>query len=228
MAQVLQRLGASGYTLQTYVTQVQRLLHDPNADFWSISQLTDYINTARSHVVLDTQCLRTVATYALTANVDRYDAQTVLSSTGITAQVLAIVDIFWIWSTDRIPLRNMAYTQLNREARPWTNYQSFLLGWARQGQTGVVIGPLPDQSYSTEWDLIYAPLTLSALADSEVDLVYPQTEPVSYYAAYLARLYEEDIDRAQQMMSLYRARIKESQSNFVTMLDPSEDDVEVF
>ena len=36
--------------LSTYITQVQRLLHDPNAQFWSTSELTDYINEARNRV----------------------------------------------------------------------------------------------------------------------------------------------------------------------------------
>ena len=45
-------------TLSSYLTEVQRLLHDANSVFWSESELTDYINEAREEVVRDTGCLR--------------------------------------------------------------------------------------------------------------------------------------------------------------------------
>ena len=47
-------------TLQGYITQVRRLLHDANGNFYSDQQLTDYINAARERVVRDTGCLRTI------------------------------------------------------------------------------------------------------------------------------------------------------------------------
>jgi hypothetical protein len=47
-------------TLSSYITDVQRLLHDANSVFWSTSELTDYINDARERVARDTGCLRTL------------------------------------------------------------------------------------------------------------------------------------------------------------------------
>ena len=61
-------------TLSSYLTEVQRLLHDANAVFWSTSELTDYINEARERVVRDTGCLRTLQV-----------TNTPLSSTGVVA-----------------------------------------------------------------------------------------------------------------------------------------------
>ena len=61
-------------TLASYITDVQRLLHDANSVFWSTTELTDYINEARERTVRDTGCLRTIqSTY------------TPLSSTGVAA-----------------------------------------------------------------------------------------------------------------------------------------------
>ena len=61
-------------TLSSYITDVQRLLHDANSVFWTQPELTDYINQARERVVRDTGCLRTIqSTY------------TPLSSTGVAA-----------------------------------------------------------------------------------------------------------------------------------------------
>ena len=61
-------------TLSSYLTEVQRLLHDANAVFWSTSELTDYINEARERVVRDTGCLRTLQVTA-----------TPISNTGVVA-----------------------------------------------------------------------------------------------------------------------------------------------
>lgn len=47
-------------TLSSYITEVRRLLHDANANFYSDSELTDYINSARERVIRDTGCLRTL------------------------------------------------------------------------------------------------------------------------------------------------------------------------
>lgn len=47
-------------TLSGYITEVRRLLHDANGNFYSDTQLTDYINGARDRVVRDTGCLRTI------------------------------------------------------------------------------------------------------------------------------------------------------------------------
>src|SRR3974390_2880231 len=44
--------------LQTYVTQVQRLLHDVTFSVWTIAEITDYINEAREDVSLDMHCYR--------------------------------------------------------------------------------------------------------------------------------------------------------------------------
>jgi hypothetical protein len=44
--------------LNSYITQVQRLLHDPNATYYPVSDLTAYINTARGQIAADGQCVR--------------------------------------------------------------------------------------------------------------------------------------------------------------------------
>jgi hypothetical protein len=44
--------------LDAYITQVQRLLHDPNATYYPTSDLTAYINTARGQIAAEGQCVR--------------------------------------------------------------------------------------------------------------------------------------------------------------------------
>ena len=47
-------------TLSGYITDVRRLLHDANANFYTDQQLTDYINSARERTVRDTGALRAI------------------------------------------------------------------------------------------------------------------------------------------------------------------------
>ena len=47
-------------TLSEYITEVRRLLHDANGNFYTDTELTDYINDARERLVRDTGCLRIV------------------------------------------------------------------------------------------------------------------------------------------------------------------------
>lgn len=55
-----------------YLVQVRRLLRDPQGNFWSDGQLTDYINEARGHVAVDSGCLRTLSTIYLETGVEFY------------------------------------------------------------------------------------------------------------------------------------------------------------
>jgi hypothetical protein len=47
-------------TLSSYITEVRRLLHDANANFWTDAELTDAVNGGRQRIVRDTGCLRTI------------------------------------------------------------------------------------------------------------------------------------------------------------------------
>lgn len=49
-------------TLQTYLNQVQRLVHDVTNATFTPAELTDYINTAREDCALDMHCVRTLYT----------------------------------------------------------------------------------------------------------------------------------------------------------------------
>ena len=44
--------------LTAYQQATQRLLHDPNATYFPIADLTAYINTARGQIAMEGQCIR--------------------------------------------------------------------------------------------------------------------------------------------------------------------------
>jgi|HubBroStandDraft_2_1064218.scaffolds.fasta_scaffold04728_5 hypothetical protein len=58
--------------LNAYITQVQRLLHDAQSQFWSPTELTTYINAARTRLVRDTGCYRNLQNIYLSTGVEVY------------------------------------------------------------------------------------------------------------------------------------------------------------
>jgi hypothetical protein len=59
-------------TLAFYEGAVADLLHDPNNNNWSVSQLDNYINEARRQVVMDTGTLRTLQASYITQGQEQY------------------------------------------------------------------------------------------------------------------------------------------------------------
>jgi hypothetical protein len=85
--------------LTNYQTETQRLLHDPNATYFSTSDLTAYINTARNQVAIESQSIRvlvtgSLATVTVTAQGISYATATTLSvgGSGIGAVVTPTID----------------------------------------------------------------------------------------------------------------------------------------
>jgi len=81
-------------TLSSYITEVQRLLHDANSVFWSTSELTDYINDARERVARDTGCLRTLQVTATPISNTGVAATAWAESTPVTAGEFLFSNIF--------------------------------------------------------------------------------------------------------------------------------------
>jgi hypothetical protein len=73
--------------LNVYVSQTQRLLHDPQAQYFSVSDLTSYINTARSQIAIESQSVRVlisgyVSAIAVGAGGAGYSASSTISIAG--------------------------------------------------------------------------------------------------------------------------------------------------
>ena len=67
--------------LNNYILETQRLLHDPAAAYFSVADLTSYINTGRNEIALAGQCVRvllsgTVSSCAVSAGGAGYSART--------------------------------------------------------------------------------------------------------------------------------------------------------
>lgn len=260
--------------LSDYQTEVQRLLHDANANYWSLTDLNDYINLARNHVVTDTGCLRTFqntyvqpntefyafgsiwaavltnagsgyssaptvtitpvnlgsgATATATVNAagavtavtinkagSGYDqgatiafsggggANAAATAYGLNSYTTDIVNLTVIWGSQRIPMANRAFTELNAIGRLWTQYRYRPGMWSIYSN-GVYVAPVPDQLYQVEADTVVLPTPLAGATVGP--LVAPWIEPVPYWAAYLAKLNEKQYEEAQSFKQLYYQQV---------------------
>lgn len=193
--------------LTTYLTATSLLLHDPSFQYWPQSELTTYINTARNRVAQDTMCLRqlvgqsTGTLITLTEGTDFYTPQTLLGST-YGPNLIAVLGVAIWWGTMRIKLTYCSYTQFDANFRRYSTYQGRPVAFTRMGATNVVIGPPPDQAYSTDWDVTLIPNALVLTTDVE-QIPVPYQEPIPYYAAYLAKWKEQAQGEALLFLKQY-------------------------
>lgn len=191
-------------TLQNYVTAVQRLLHDTSASFWSVSELTDYINAGRTRLVKDTGCLRTLQTANVSTNVESYIYSSTLPNGNVTFDV---VNMNVIWGNTAIPLYYLPWTDFNAKFRSWQNFTGRPIAFSVYGGQTVYIGPKPDQTYSAEFDTVIAPAPLVNLTDADT-IPDIWTSPVQYYASNLAKNKEQSYGEAEIFMQKYRAEVQ--------------------
>lgn len=68
-------------TLQTYLTQTRRLLHDATGKYWTDVDLIDAINQAQRRVVVDSACLRRLQTCYISGGLEVYGYGSVSGAT---------------------------------------------------------------------------------------------------------------------------------------------------
>jgi len=187
--------------LSGYVTQVRRMLHDLSAQMWPNQELIDYINEARNRVAQDTKCLRTLVTgINLVQGQDMYILNNVLNL--YQNRVIDVMGITLYWGASRFKMTYKPFTELDAYVRTWQNYQSRPVMFSRMGGTSIFVGPVPDQTYVTDWDVALIPQPLASDTDVET-LSPPFTDLVKYWAAYLAKFKEQSLGEAQIFKNEY-------------------------
>jgi hypothetical protein len=225
-------------TLSSYITEVQRLLHDANSVFWSTSELTDYINDARERVARDTGCLRTLqitvtvsgvlsdtpppypaSGYTFPPSTPFTDGTATLQYSGpaevipygtiATGTTLDILNVNIYWGNSRIPLRYLPWSNFNAQLRYWQNYVGRPVCFSVYGQNTIYIGPVPDQAYVVEIDSTILPTALSLNTPNVNDQIQdPYTTPVAFYAAYKAKYKEQSYGEAEIYKQEYAKQIQ--------------------
>lgn len=122
--------------------------------------------------------------------------------------ILDILNINLYWGNTRVPLDYLAWTDFNARLRFWQNYIGRPLAYSVYGQQQIYLGPVPDQIYQIEVDCILLPLPLSLANGTQVDVINdPYTTAVKFYAAYLAKYYEQSFGEAEIYKQEYTKQV---------------------
>lgn len=185
----------STVVLSTYLNDVRLMLHDPNGAMWPDAELTNYINQARHRVCQDTKCLRQVITpISIAQGQELYVLNAILPS--VTGQIIDVLNIMIYYGNQRYPLQYMPFSYFSSRLRQWQLYQSRPIAWTRMGATAVYVGPIPDQNYTSDWDVSINCVDL--VNDFSLEQIpVPFNEPVKYWACYLAKFKEQALGEAQ-------------------------------
>lgn len=111
-------------------------------------------------------------------------------------RTLDVLNINLYWGNTRVPMRYLPWTQFNAQLRFWQNYIGRPIAFSIFGQGQIFVGPVPDQVYQIEVDTVILPLPL--VNSYDVDSINsPYTNTVKFYAAYLAKYYEQSFGEAE-------------------------------
>ena len=127
-------------------------------------------------------------------------------STGNT--VLDIININLYWGNTRVPLDYLAWSDFNTRLRFWQNYIGRPLAFSVYGQGQIYLGPVPDQIYQVEIDCVVLPNPLSLNTPNTTDSINdPYSTCVQFYAAYLAKYYEQSYGESEIYKQEYSKHI---------------------
>jgi hypothetical protein len=113
-------------------------------------------------------------------------------------KTLDIININLYWGNTRVPLDYLAWSDFNVRLRFWQNYIGRPLAYSNYGQDNIYIGPIPDEAYQLEIDTVILPEALTlANAGANDPIKDPYTTSVKFYAAYLAKYYEQSYGEAE-------------------------------
>lgn len=205
--------------LSAYVAQVQSLLHDTTGAFYPLTSIQGWVNEGRQRVAFDSECVRVLPPEGTNQN------QTVASqqiypfstvNTLITAANPGVSGIAYVrqiavsWGGMKPALVYKPWTSFNAELLSYaTTVQGFPIAWSQYGQGAagtVYLWPTPSSAQPMDWDCVCYPIALAS--DATVDAIpAPFDGAVQYYAAYLAYLFAQRGQDAEQMKQRYQARL---------------------
>lgn len=208
-------------TLSQYVTQVQRLLHDPTGTLYPVSDVKAYINETRSRLSLQSECVRVLygqqfsTTNNTVVNQEVYPYPTAIAVSSGIKDVIQVKSVTVNWGgangSNQYMLEQWSFTKYqaylgfygpNLQGNPavWCNYQN-----------AVRMRPIPSQISPMQWDTICSVIDLASDSDPEA-IPYPYTDSVKYYAAYLSYMNSQNPAPSTQMEALYNKTLAEARS----------------
>lgn len=124
-----------------------------------------------------------------------------------------ILGINIIWGAYRYALEWRSWSNFSAQMRGYTTLTRQPVMWAVYGDANMFIGPLPDQTYPMEIDSIILPTPMADYVTN--DAIPPVSQdPIKFYAAYLAKFYDQSYGEAETFKQQYAERVREVASAY--------------
>jgi len=136
--------------------------------------------------------------------------------------VLDVLNINLYWGNTRVPLDYAQWSEFNAKMRFWQNYIGRPLVFSIYSENRIYIGPIPDQSYQIEIDCVVLPNAMSLSTATVADVINdPYSGAVKFYAAYLAKYYEQSFGEAEIYKQEYTTQVRSILNSVFTRRIPS-------
>lgn len=203
-------------TLSFYQQGTLRLLNERSGIYYSTTddpnELNAYVNEARRRVAFDAKLFRRLEPFNVNEGQIAYSVPTI---TGVVTN-FSIFRIYVTSGGTTYPLDQLSYTDLRNKYLNST-VRSAPRAWAPIDQLQFRIGPIPNQSYSGELDLVTLPDDLTDPNDIDV-ITYPYADCVKYWAAYIAFARDKGFIEADNMIRRYVYEMSENVGNAVHVI----------
>lgn len=170
---------------------------------------------------------QTVASITLTANGTGFTAAPTVTISGgggtaatATASIMTALDVISItvnYQNSWIQLAYTYFSEFQAKARYYRSITGMPALWSMGPPSGTgggnnfYIFQIPSQSYQCDIDAIMTPTALADDTTAE-QLQYPETDLVSYYAAYLAKYNQQMFDESANFLRIYDELMKRGQA----------------
>lgn len=202
--------------LNGYVSATQRLLSNPAAPttLYSTADIQSYVNTARLQMAGETECVRGIATLAVTGATNTYAFSAVAGLPTGAQAIYSVRQILRVSGTGQVYMgpRPYPWAQLYwlNNAAPVagtpTEWSQFKIGV----QGSLVLDKTPDTSYTLNLDAVLEPSVLTSDGDPEL-IPDRYTDAIPYFAAYYAYMSAQRQSDADLMYGRYKDFVKRAQ-----------------
>ena len=135
-------------------------------------------------------------------------------------QTLDIININLYWGNSRIPLRYLPWSDFNAQLRYWQNNVQRPICFSIYGQSQIYVGPVPDQAYVIDLDTVILPTAMVNLSDTDT-INDPYDTVVQFYAAHLAKYYEQSFGEAEIYLQQYKQKTQSVLASVFTRRIPT-------
>ncbi len=142
----------------------------------------------------------------------------------INVNTYDVLNLSVYWGSERYALLWLPFSDFSAKMRLWTSasYQQRPSIWAVYGENQVFVASPPDQSYACEFDTVILPVALAVgdyTTSDPIPMLYQA--PIRFYAAYLAKLNQQEFGEAEMHLQAYGNMVERCGSAYVRRIpDP--------